>query len=296
MTQQARLDLADMVRELTERHTHREHYAVRRSGTWYGEDHTTQVPALLAQLVVASPSGAVDERDNHGYGSRPTIRVDAIDTLSRIDDEAARWVRWLGHDDPGDKIDPKTGRALPGSGTRRCVRLLGGLAPSLPAAVRTQLLRDVRRWWTWARIVSGWDSPAWRPDNTCPMCGERRSLRVNLAAQAAFCVHDQCRETWDATNIGLLADHIRTESEQERQPLPDPLPCQCRWPRGLAEQGRWGLCPRCGSPCCLNADAVAEREEQKRREAAERRRLEELERIAANYARARRLAASGRPA
>lgn len=288
MTDQ-RLDLNDLVRELTAPHQHREHYTVRRNKTWYGHDHVTRVPPLIRQLLDASPSGAVDERDNHGYGSRPTARLDALDTLHRIDREAARWVRWLGHDDPGDTLDPHTGRGIPGTGTIACVRLLGSLAPSLPGAVRTQLTRDVRRWWTWSRIVSGWDSPAWRPDNTCPMCGTRRSLRVNLAAEVAFCIEDACRETWDSANIGLLADHIRNESEEERAPLVEPVACHCRWPGGLREQGRWGLCPACGSACCVNAEAVAEREEQRRLAAREVARLERLERIAAEHARRQRL-------
>jgi hypothetical protein len=268
------MTIHDYVRELTTPHQHREHYTLRRSGTWYGQDHVTAVPALLVQLEAATPSGAVEERDNTGFGSRPAARLEAVDTLTRIDHEAAAWVRRLGHDDPGL--------------TTRCVRFLGGLAADLDPKTRTQLTADLRRWWTWARIVSGWDSAAWRPDNTCPMCGERRSLRVNLAAEAAFCVADGCRETWDRSNIGLLADHIRAESETERTPPPAPVPCHCRWPGGLREQGRWGLCPTCGSACCVNAEVVAEREEQRRRAARELERIERLERIAAEHGRRQR--------
>jgi len=310
------MTIHDYVRELTAVHQHREHYTVRRSGTWYGQDHVTRVPALLVQLGAASPSSAVEERDNTGYGSRPAARLEASDTLARIDHEAARWVRTLGYDDPGDKLvevrripashgptcptcrhsscatirlgDYVERRPIPRSGTARCIRLLAGLTPSLDPKTRTQLTADLRRWWTWARIISGWDSAAWRPDNTCPMCGERRSLRVNLAAEAAFCVADGCRETWDHSNIGLLADHIRQESEQERTPPPAPVPCHCRWPNGLREQGRWGLCPTCGSPCCVNAEVVAEREEQRRRAARELERIERMERIARDYGRSQR--------
>lgn len=272
----ANMDLHDFVDELTRTHQHREHYTTRTNGTTYGHNHPTRVPPLLIQLAGASPSGAVDERDNSGYESRPTIRVDALDTLARIHDEAACWVRWCGHDAPGDKLDHATGASLSGSGTIACVRLLGGLAPSLDPGVRGQLLADVRRWWTWARIVSGWDSASWRPDNTCPMCGERRTLRINLADEVAFCVKDQCRETWDASNIGLLADHIRAEADAEAQPAVAVVPCQCRWPHGLREQGRWGMCPACGSPSCLNAEAVAAAEDQRRRVALVKARLAEL--------------------
>ena len=277
------MDLLDYVHELTASHQHREHYVVRKGAMWYGRDHTTQVPALLAQLVAASPSGAVDERDNSGFGSRPTARLDALDTMARIDHDAATWVRYLGLDDPGDKINPATEQSVPGSGTAACIRLLGSLAGNQPKGVHAALTRDIRRWWTWARIVSGWDSAAWRPDNTCPMCGERRTLRINLAAEVGFCINDPCRETWDSSNIGLLADHIRTEAETEQPPTIKPIPCLCRWPEGLLQQGRWGQCPVCGSHCCVNAEAVAAFEEARRQSARDERRLAQLELIARNY-------------
>lgn len=305
--QPPRIELADMVRELTERHTHREHYQVKQGRTWVGQNHLTDVPSLIQQLQLASPSGQVDQRDDAGYASRPAARLEALDTLLDIDREAARWVRWLGHDDPGDQLVvvnriPATlgptcrdcrhsscasirrgeyveRKPIPGSGTLACIRLLHSLTPQLPDATRRSITRDVRRWWTWARIATGWDSPAWRPDNTCPMCGERRTLRINLVAELAVCVHEPCRETWDQSSLGLLADHIRLESETERAPTVQPVPCHCRVP--MQQQGRWGLCPACGSSVCVNAEVVAEREAQRRAAAAEAEKLEQLERIAA---------------
>lgn len=261
----AHLELADMVRELTERHTHREHYTVRRGKTWYGEDHVTDVPSLLRQLDLADPSGQGEERNGGGYASRPAARIEALDTLLRIDQEAAHWVRRLGHDDPGS--------------TAACIRLLHSLMASAPEATRRTVARHVRRWWTWARIATGWDSPAWRPDNTCPVCGERGTLRINLIAELALCSNDACGETWDSGTLGLLAEHIRLESEQERAPVVPDVVCHCRVP--LQQQGRWGLCPRCGSSVCVNAEAVAEREAQLRDRARDLARLERLERIAA---------------
>lgn len=235
-----------MVREVTERHTHREHYQVRRGKTWYGEEHVTDVPSLLQQLQHASPSGQVEQRDDAGYASRPAARLEALDTMLRIDQEAARWVRG-GHDDPGDRLDPKTGRAVTCSGTLACI-LLHSLTPALPDATRRAVTRDVRRWWTLARIATGWDSPAWRPDNTCPMCGERRTLQITLVAELAVCSYDACRETWDRSSLGLLADHIRSESEAERLPVFEPVPCMCRID-GLPTQGSWGSARDAGRRC-----------------------------------------------
>jgi hypothetical protein len=115
-----------------------------------------------------------------------------------------------------------------------------------------------------ARIVTGWDSPAWSPDNTCPQCGERGTLKVRLAEHIAMCKNDACRATWDETTIGLLADHIRAESEAERVAAPGVGPCWCPWPAPLIPDMTW-QCPRCGSARCTHAarhDATVEHEGQ----------------------------------
>lgn len=70
---------------------------------------------------------------------------------------------------------------------------------------------DVRRWWRQARIISGWDSPTYRPFATCPVCEKRKGLRINLGAQTAVCV--ECRTVWEPSTIGLLAEHVRFERE-----------------------------------------------------------------------------------
>lgn len=189
-----RMDLHDHIRELTRPHTHRQHFTTRHHGTWYGQHHTIHAPALLTQLQHAPP--LLGAQTHGGYESRPAASLDSIDTLIRIDTHAAAWVRDLGHDDPGH--------------TDACVQLLGALTASQPPATRTQIAHDVRAWWTWARIATGWDSPAWRPDNNCPLCGRRGSLRVKLDAGAASCT--ECGETWNEASIGLLADHIRAEN------------------------------------------------------------------------------------
>lgn len=242
-----RPSLADIVHELTSTHSHREHYRIRRGSTWYGEHHTTRVPSLLRQLEHASPSGQGEDRGSAGYSSRPVARLEALDCLQNIDREASWWVKQLGEDDSRD--------------TRGTVLQLHGLTPALKACddrrpgccQRHELEHDVRRWYTQARIVTGWDSPAWRPDNTCPMCSERGGLRVKLADQAAFCV--ECRETWDESTIGLLAHHIRAESEAERQPRPERAPCACLWPKPIAaDLSR--LCPWCGSARCWHVIEV----------------------------------------
>lgn len=248
------LDAAGMVTELVARHSHREWYTQQLGATSYGQTHVTRVPSLLWQLEHMEPTGDGDAGPGGGgFGSRPAARLEALDTLRLIDDEAARWVRLLGQDDPGY--------------TGQCVRLVGSLLVSaewcgrskpsrdeesrrrrIVCCARHQVEADIRRWWTQARIVTGWESPAWRPDNTCPACHVRGGLRIRLAARSGLCV--DCRETWPADGYQELVDHIRRESDAKRA-NERRGPCWCAWPRerfGLAV-----MCPRCGSVACRHA-------------------------------------------
>lgn len=239
-------DIHDLIEELTRPHTHREHYTMRKGTTTWSRDHVTLVPALVHQLLLATPTSS-DSPGSGGFRSQPAAHVEALDTLAWIDLEAGRWVRDLGEVDPVDIVDEATGQLVRGSGAIACLTKLHGLWASATTCrrqrptfgrvdtwvkvegmwvmrKRTQVTccaqhaieRDVRRWWTQARIVSGWDSAAWRPANTCPACEQRGGLRVRLAAEAALCI--ECRETWDSTTIGLLAEHIRAENFEDTQP------------------------------------------------------------------------------
>lgn len=236
------MTLLDYVNELTRTHAHREHYTTKIGHTTYGRDHVTSVPPLLHQLRYATPSGMGDERANLGYESRPALSLDALDTLARIEHQASTWFQQLaapGMDEPHDLL--------------RLLQKLAGLhAGMTEIGARRDLERDVRRWWAQARVVTGWDSPAWRPDNTCPMCGEHGTLRVRLAEKVGLCV--ECRETWAEDTIGLLAEHIRVESA-ERKPTLVQQSCWCPWPAPpFVFDGAWGaLCPACGTRTCHRA-------------------------------------------
>ena len=193
------IDVHDMVHELVDTHIHREHYQVRRGSIWVGFDHQTRVPSLIHQLEHSSPSGSGAERGNSGFGSRPAARLEALDCLIRIDHQAARWLRALGEDDD--------------DGTERVIRRVYALTRAA-LDVRSAADRDIRRWWAQARVAAGWDSPAWRPASTCPLCGNRGSLRIKLLDGTAFCV--ECTETWTPETIALLAEHIRAENREDQ--------------------------------------------------------------------------------
>lgn len=267
--------LRDMIADLTRTRSHRERLAQRPAAAGGPTTHFTRVPPLLLQLRYADWTGG-DDRTGTGYESRPAASLEALDALIRIDLAAARWLRDLGIDDPVDTIDPETLLPIPATGTIRCVELLGAQLPNLNRCRRSRPVidqqtrrvtcctwhgvdHDVRRWWTQARITTGWDAAAWVPDNTCPSCGERRKMRVRLAERIGFCV--ECHETWTASGepgYQVLADHIRLESELAATRVRLPVgPCSCPWPRpaeAVAEQYRLaGLCPRCGSASCRHA-------------------------------------------
>lgn len=253
------VDVIDMIAELVDRHRHREHYTrdlTAGLGYRLGQDHVVDAPPLLQQLEAATPSPAGDTEAAAGGGfkSQPAAHVESIDTLILVDREASRWVReW--------KIDDA------GLTTLDCVRKVGALMPRMDRCHRHKPARrgdgtvacctwhaaeaDVRRWWVQARIVAGWDSPAWRPDATCPMCDQRGTLRVRLSAKAAVCV--ECRDTWDPSTISHLADHIRAETFTVRA-AGRVEPCWCPWPSPIDRMG--ALCARCGSARCHRAVAA----------------------------------------
>lgn len=223
MTSQApELDVHDMVKELTAEHQHRERYDFRplKGPAIYGLHHATTVPALIHQLTGATPASTSDDSGT-GASSRPAARIEALDTLWLIDFEVNDWIYRLGGKAPGALVDKKA-HTIPGSGIVRRLSRLHSLYPSTTTCGNTdhhsrrccqrgELEHAVSQWWQQARIVTGWDSTAWRPNNTCPACEKRRTLRIKLYLHAGLCV--ACRATWDESTIGLLADHIRQESE-----------------------------------------------------------------------------------
>lgn len=197
--------LHDYVTALCDATVHREpfqtlHTNADGSHTWVTERHRTTSPPLLQQLWSAIQASGSAESGARSFASKPSARLDAIDAAADIEHGVHQWLARLGVADSHDAY-PDLIVAL---------RHLGSLAA---AGGAPDLLRDVRGWWVRARVLTGWDSPAWRPDNTCPLCGVRGSLRVKLDARSATCV--DCHEAWWPETIGLLADHIRMENHED---------------------------------------------------------------------------------
>jgi hypothetical protein len=145
--------------------------------------------------------------------SKPATRLEAIDMLALIDFESGDWLYRLGSTTPTETV--------------RRLQRLHGLYPSLPPCGGTThrrgvagwccrrgwLEHDVKRWWQQARITTGWDMPAFKPNAACPVCEAMGTLRVKV--DGALCVEPKCRTTWDATQVGLLGEHVRLELEKD---------------------------------------------------------------------------------
>lgn len=193
------------VDELIEPRTHREALAPgeapksARTGKTIHGAVLTHVPSLLDQLDHVPPGGGV-ERGQRIPGSRPQAHLDALDTLIEIDHESARAILDLGGTDRGT--------------TEANLRALIGLATGHPDDDIKDLSYTAWAWRTRAAVITGWELPARTPNNTCPVCDHRGTLRVRVDTSTGtgtgFCLN--CRTAWDEQQIGLLAEHIRYEN------------------------------------------------------------------------------------
>ena len=245
-----RLATVDYVRHLT-----RHHHEIQ-TPTPDTPGHIVMAPPLLEQLAASDiPSRAAGGDTVPGYESKPAARLDAIDALRDVTGGSAGWVTSLGQKPRNNPIG--------------LVLQLHGLLPQADPTQRAAIEADIRHWWTLARIVTGWDSPPWTPDNTCPACGALRSLRIRLADRLGLCT--ECRVSWNAGTIGLLADHIRAESA-ERAAAREAggvgrSPCWCAVPKPVVPDLS-STCPSCGSARCHHAVAARELAAVRRRLAA----------------------------
>lgn len=203
------LTIVDAVDELTRPRTNREPFTkITDHGTMLHDRHITHVPALLEQLQEAiTPSGSRSTESGVSVPtSRPSAQLEAMDTYNAIDQAVYVWVKTYAEQRRWDSLTDR-------------LRALVGIAGNIEDDEQHQLARECRRWLTWAKVSTGWEVPARRPNNTCPLCGRRDTLRVRVGdgvtSNEASAVCIGCGETWDDTNIGLLAQHIRDENDDE---------------------------------------------------------------------------------
>lgn len=209
-----RVPLVDIVSELTQTTSHRESYALQRDNadgsiTLVEQGHVTVRPSLIAQLRVAmTTSSTAESGARGGFGSKPSARLDALDALLRMDQETVRWIHTITRK-PVD-VDLSTEQLV--------------LRVSSVGKGNDDVERDLRAWWLHARIVTGWDTPPFRPNNTCPVCKKRGGLRVRVDTQAGsvvthgLCVECKAQWTGDDGSFDRLAWWIRVENDDYDTP------------------------------------------------------------------------------
>jgi hypothetical protein len=97
------------------------------------------------------------------------------------------------------------------------LRALIGAATLMPPEQLADASWDAQSWVALARVTTGWDKPAFAPnENTCPLCAQRGGLRIRVGdgvtSSDAHAACLNCHEHWNPGNIGLLAAHIRNEN------------------------------------------------------------------------------------
>ena len=169
--------------------------------------HRTEQDGLLVQLAEVAAYGITSVDDVHGARpvpqSRPPGTWEALALHGTISTDAARWTAnlELGH-----------------RGT-----VQGHVRQLAAAAADPRVLDDVaaaglagamRGWYVRAQALIGWLTVPYRPRASCPVitCGQRDTLRVDVARRAAYCTG--CLSIWDDRDgsIRMLAQHIEAQT------------------------------------------------------------------------------------
>ncbi|MGH8880672.1 MAG: DUF7341 domain-containing protein [Stackebrandtia sp.] len=160
----------------------------------------TRFPPLVAQLRMTEKDGGLAGAGRPVYESSAPTCLEAIDRYQVIDRQCRAWLRRMGR--------PARHRL------EESLRGLVGFASRLDAPSLAELVSDAHAWRAWARSVTGWAEPAWRPHGPCPQCRAIGGLRVRAKPRAATCVN--CWAFWDAAGVVKLGDYIRLWSQSQK--------------------------------------------------------------------------------
>ena len=155
--------------------------------------HEIWLPPLLARLrAVAACAGAGDSGSRFGIpGSRPPGGFDALATLLRIEAEVYDLV-----------------------GVRQIeagIKILRARSAEAPKVNAPKDAGTLRRWRNWCATATGLDR-VFKPNVTCPRCGQLGTLRVHTDRTAMCGGETGCGESWGEDNVGVLIEHCRRET------------------------------------------------------------------------------------
>lgn len=175
--------------------------------TAFPTQHRTTSPPLLEQLwSAAETSRGMDSGTTRGFGSKPSASIEALDFAVHIESRVHQLLRSF---DVVDKRLRNSHDLFPD--TISAVRHLGSLVTPGEFTTTRDEAKEIRSWWAGARVITGWDLPAFKPNNTCPVCGTRGGLRIKWPT--GICV--ECRTVWDEDHVGLLVEHVRVENHED---------------------------------------------------------------------------------
>lgn len=162
--------------------------------------------SLIDQLDQSAAWSATGTDGGRTAASRVPVRLDAIDCLEMIRTAASEWLgkHRTAASDVRLQGDVRLQRL------KHDVRRLVGV-PWTQLELH-DLDAEVRSWVSRARVVTGWDIPAFAPHVRCPACNGLGTLRIRLVERTAACVAVGCVASWDPATIGILAEHIRAET------------------------------------------------------------------------------------
>jgi len=208
-------DIADLAEVLCDPHQHAERYEVwTKARNRQTRRHTTIQDGLIKQLyeAVFHPGG---ERGRTAPASRPPLALEALGLHTAITVAVAKWC-WNLHVPQRDSIEQD-------------IRALVGAISTVDSDTQRTLHADLKRWRTWCEVMTGWETLFAPGEVPCPIveCGQVGTLRILLAAKRAFCRNPAqqpdgtpvCGATWDATTIGVLAEHIKLSTAKPRDPV-----------------------------------------------------------------------------
>ncbi|WP_346536962.1 hypothetical protein [Micromonospora sp. DPT] len=167
-------------------------------------DWKTTQPGLLRQLHDAAVEPVQGEQQPGGRpvpGSRPPLALEALSTHTAITAYAARWC-WSLKLDQRDTVEGN-------------IHALVGHAGQLDDDDLALLAAEMRQWYRWASVATGWIAPLYQPHVPCPACQVKGKLRVNLHAQVAHC--RACQNTWaaDDGSLRLLGEYIQAHTSRK---------------------------------------------------------------------------------
>jgi hypothetical protein len=198
-------DIADTADALTDSYTHIEpiHTTDRHRNRRLTHLHTVRLPGLLTQLHdLFEPGATQDDNARAIPASKPPLNLEAINTHTVIVLAVTRWC-WSLQINLRDTVESN-------------IRALVGASATLDSDTQAALLTELHTWHRRAAILTRWQTPPYRPAATCPHCGSRNTIVVNLDRREAFCngsnAGESCGAWWDPGTIGVLADHVRLET------------------------------------------------------------------------------------